>query len=138
MKHNHKKILGVLAFLTIASVLLGACAPQVVTQEVRVTQLVEVTKQVQVETTKIVQVTAAPTNYGNVVWLSTQLRPVQEAEKVRGVILANFAGKVEYIPEDEGPFHDRITAEVKANKGTIDAVGALHGNFSVMAPAAGR
>ncbi|MBI5052479.1 MAG: carbohydrate ABC transporter substrate-binding protein [Chloroflexi bacterium] len=138
MKHTHKKILGYLAFLTIASVLLGACAPQVVTQEVRVTQLVEVTKQVQVETTKIVQVTAAPTNYGNVVWLSTQLRPVQEAEKVRGVILANFAGKVEYIPEDEGPFHDRITAEVKANKGTIDALGALHGNFSVMAPAAGQ
>ena len=52
------------------------------------------------------------------------------------MILANFAGKVEYIPEDEGPFHARITAEVKANKGTVDALGALHGNFSTMAPAA--
>lgn len=139
MKIFRNKIWRLAASLTIVSVLLGACAPQVVTQEVRVTQLVEVTKQVQVETTKIVQVTAAPVNYGNIVWLSTQLNPVQEAEKVRGVILANFPGKVEFIPETEGPFHDRITAEVKANKGTIDVVGALHGNFSVMgAPAIGQ
>ena len=82
MKHYRKNILSSMAFLIIASVLLGACAPQVVTQEVRVTQLVEVTKQVQVETTKIVQVTSVPTNYGSVVWLSTQ--PASGARSRKG------------------------------------------------------
>ncbi len=80
---------------------------------------------------------ASPTavSYGDVVWLSTQLRPVAEAEKVRTVILAGFPGQVEFIPEDEGPFHDRIAAEVQAGKGKVDVLGALHGNFSTMAPA---
>ena len=134
MKHNQKWI-AALTFVVIASLMLGACQPQVVTQEVikevPVTQIVEVTKQVET----IVEVTAVPVNFGELVWLSTQLRPVQEAEKVRGVILADFPGTVEFIPEDEGPFHDRIAAEVQAGKGTVDVLGALHGNFSTMAPA---
>ena len=134
MKHN-QKWMAALTFVVIASLMLGACQPQVVTQEVikevPVTQIVEVTKQVET----IVEVTAVPVNFGELVWLSTQLRPVQEAEKVRGVILADFPGTVEFIPEDEGPFHDRIAAEVQAGKGTVDVLGALHGNFSTMAPA---
>src|SRR3990172_7453954 len=95
MKHNHK-LMGALAFLVLAGMVLGACAPQTVTVEV--TRQVEVTKEVEVET--IVEVTATPVDYGSLVWLSTQLRPVQEAEKVRGVILADFPGTVEFIPED--------------------------------------
>lgn len=126
---------GLMALLLIISFTLGACQPLVVTQEVvrevPVTQIVEVTKQVE----KVVEVTATPVNYGELVWLSTQLRPVQEAEKVRGVILADFPGQVEFIPEDEGPFHDRIAAETQTGKGTVDVLGALHGNFSTMAPA---
>src|SRR3989304_5103323 len=122
MRH-HKTQLGALACMVIASLLLGACQPTTVT--------VEVTRPVET----IVEVTSTPVNYGSLVWLSTQLRPVQEAEKVRGVILADFPGAVEFIPEDEGPFHDRIAAEVQAGKGTVDGLGALHGNFSTMAPA---
>src|SRR3990172_7294040 len=134
MRH-HKTQLGALACMLIASLLLGACQPTTVTVEVtrpvEITRQVEVTKQVET----IVEVTSTPVNYGSLVWLSTQLRPVQEAEKVRGVILADFPGTVEFIPEDEGPFHDRIAAEVQAGKGTVDVLGALHGNFSTMAPA---
>lgn len=125
----------VLSLLILIGLALAACQPAAVT----VTVPVEVTRQVQVEVTKeverVVEVTATPINYGSLVWLSTQLRPVQEAEKVRGVILADFPGAVEFIPDDEGPFHDRITAEVQTGKGTVDVLGALHGNFSTMAPA---
>jgi len=115
---------GALVILALPGLILAACQPQVV----------EVTKEVVV--TQVVERVIAPTavNYGELVWLSTQLRPVQEAEKVRGVILADFPGEVEFIPDDEGPFHDRVTAEVKAGQGTVDILGALHGNFSAMAP----
>jgi len=64
-----------------------------------------------------------------ILFLSTQLRPVEEAEKMRNVILKPFGAPVEFIPEDEGPFHDRIRAEIQAGKVTVDVVGALHGNF---------
>jgi multiple sugar transport system substrate-binding protein len=54
---------------------------------------------------------------------------VEEAEKMRNVILKPFGAPVEFIPEDEGPFHDRIRAEIQAGKVSVDVVGALHGNF---------
>lgn len=108
------------------TMLLGACAPKTVEVPVTVT--------VEVPVTEYIEVAPPPVDYGTIVMLSTQLRPVQEAEKMRGVILDDFLGKVDFIPEDEGPFHDRIAAEVQAGKGTVDLLGALHGNFSNMAP----
>ncbi len=124
-----KRLQSLIAVLLVAGFILTACQPKTVVETVVVTEVVtEIVKEV-------VEVTPIPVNYGDIVWLSTQLRPVQEAEKVRGLILADFPGAVEFIPEDEGPFHDRITAEVQAGKGTVDILGALHGNFSTMAPA---
>jgi len=124
------------AVLAATSLLLGACQPQQVTVEV--TRAVEVTRQVEIQVTTqvetVVEVTSTPVDFGDLVWLSTQLRPVQESEKVRGVILANFPGLVDFVPDDEGPFHDRIAAEMQAGSGTVDVLGALHGNFSTMAP----
>ncbi len=124
--------MSVLAFVLIAGALLGACQPQTieVTKEVPVPVTVEVPKEVE----RIVEVTPTPVSYGSLVWLSTQLRPVGEAERVRGVILEGFPGAVDFVPDDEGPFHDRISAEVQAGQGTVSVLGALHGNFSTMAP----
>lgn len=127
MKNHNIPFVRLFILLMTAVLLATACqpaAPQV--------QQVEVEKEVIV--TQIVEVVATPVHYGDLVWLSTQLRPVQEAERVRGVILANFPGSVEFIPDDEGPFHDRVTAEAQAGQGMVDILGALHGNFSVMAP----
>jgi multiple sugar transport system substrate-binding protein len=73
-------------------------------------------------------------SYGSLVFLSTQFRPVDEAEKMRTSILKDFPGTVEYLPEDDGPFHDRVSAEVKTGSGTVDLLGALHGNFAAMVP----
>src|SRR5215210_1283147 len=73
--------------------------------------------------------TSGMADAGEIIWLSTQMRPVEEGEKLRTVILKDFKGKVEYIPEDTGPFVDRLLAETKGGKVTISLVGGLHGDF---------
>jgi multiple sugar transport system substrate-binding protein len=70
---------------------------------------------------------------GGLVFLSTQLRPVEEAEKMRQKILADYDGKVEFLGEDAGPFNDRIEAEAQAGKGTVGVIGAEHGDMSGLA-----
>lgn len=72
---------------------------------------------------------AAGGDAGEIIWLSTQLRPVEEGEKLRNVVLADFPGQVEYIPEDTAPFVDRLLAETKGGNVTISLVGGLHGDF---------
>lgn len=69
-------------------------------------------------------------NAGEIVFLSSQFKPVEEAEKMRKTILGGFKGKVEYLPEDPGPFNDRLQAEAKAGKLTISLIGGLHGDFA--------
>lgn len=64
-----------------------------------------------------------------IIFLSTQLRPIEEAEQMRNVILKGFASEVEFIPEDTGPFTTRLKAEAEAGQGSVDLVGALHGDL---------
>jgi multiple sugar transport system substrate-binding protein len=80
--------------------------------------------------------TAAPAGLqgaGEVVFLSTQLTPVPEAEAMRNTILADFDGDVEFIPEDLGPFNDRIAAESQAGTGSVSLIGGQHGDFASLA-----
>ncbi|MDQ3693412.1 MAG: ABC transporter substrate-binding protein [Chloroflexota bacterium] len=67
---------------------------------------------------------------GSIVFLSTQLRPVNEAEAFRNVVLADFEGQVEFLPEDIGPFNDRLIAEAEAGQGEVGIVGGQHGDFA--------
>jgi multiple sugar transport system substrate-binding protein len=67
---------------------------------------------------------------GSLVFLSSQFKPVEEAERMRNTILANFGGQVEFIPEDAGPFNDRIRAEAQGGQKTISIIGGLHGDFA--------
>lgn len=62
-------------------------------------------------------------------FLSTQLVPIEEAEAMRRQILADFPKSVEFIPEAAGPFIDRLLAEARAGRGTVDLIGTLHGDF---------
>lgn len=73
---------------------------------------------------------AAGTDTGSIVFVSTQFTPVEEAERMRQTILANFNGQVEFIPEDLGPFNDRIRAEAQAGQKTISLIGGQHGDFA--------
>ncbi len=139
--------------LSVAAVLallvLAACAtptPQVIRETVVVTKEVEkvVTKEVEKvvketvvvtkEVEKVVEkvVTPTPVDYGKVLILSTQAKPVEEAEKMRGIVLRDFPGQAEFIPEDEGVLIDRVLAEKQAGKGSVDVLIALHGTYPVL------
>jgi multiple sugar transport system substrate-binding protein len=76
---------------------------------------------------------AAGENAGAIVFLSTQFKPVEEAERMRTTILADFNGQVDFIPEDGGPFNDRLRAEAQGGQPTISIVGGLHGDFAPFA-----
>lgn len=72
---------------------------------------------------------AAMGDAGSVVMLSTQFSPVDQAERMRKTILANFKGKVDFLPDDYGPINDRIHAETMTNKVTFSVFGGLHGDM---------
>lgn len=67
-------------------------------------------------------------------FLSTQLRPVEEAQKVRQIILKGGPAGVNFIVEEPSPFTVRMNAETQAGKRTISMVGALHGELQPLVP----
>lgn len=64
---------------------------------------------------------------------STQARPVEEAQAMREEVLAGFGKGVDYQPQDGGPYITRLKAELEAGEGTIDVLGGLHGDFTSVA-----
>ena len=68
-----------------------------------------------------------------VLFWSTQAKPVEEAQAMREQVLAG-AGDVDYQPNDGGPWLTRLQAELQAGSGAIGVLGALHGDFSAMNP----
>ncbi len=66
-----------------------------------------------------------------VLFWSTQAKPVEEAQAMREQVLAG-AGAVDYQPNDGGPWLTRLNAELQAGSGSIGVLGALHGDFSAM------
>lgn len=65
----------------------------------------------------------------SILFVSTQFTPIEEAQRMRQVILKDFPTKVEFIPEDNAPFTTRILSEAKAGKVNVSLVGGLHGDF---------
>jgi multiple sugar transport system substrate-binding protein len=65
----------------------------------------------------------------DVVFLSTQLRPIEEAQKVRNSILKG-GPKTTYVTEEPAPFVVRARAEQQAGKVTASLYGAGHGEMS--------
>jgi len=79
-------------------------------------------------------VTAHPSRAQGFVFLSTQLRPIEEAEKMRKVILKDFPHEVDYVTEQPAQLPVRIKAEQQGGTHTIDVVGALHGELQPLVP----
>lgn len=66
----------------------------------------------------------------DMIFFSTQLTPVEEAEKVRSIMLKGFPHKVDFVPAtSDRVFEDRVMAEVRSGRGRVDLLGALHGSF---------
>lgn len=61
---------------------------------------------------------------------STQAKPVEETQKMRDNVLAGFGETVDYQASDGGPWLTRIQAETQAGSGTIAVLGGLHGDFT--------
>jgi multiple sugar transport system substrate-binding protein len=68
-----------------------------------------------------------------VLLLSTQLRPVEEATKMRQSILKG-AGPVTFVVEEPPQFTVRMRAETETGKRTASLVGALHGELGPLVP----
>src|SRR6516162_1402000 len=66
---------------------------------------------------------------GRLIFLSTQLRPIEEAQRMRNLILKDFPQKVDYITEQPQQFPVRIEAEREGGTHAIAVVGALHGEL---------
>src|ERR1700738_3198976 len=68
------------------------------------------------------------------IFLSTQLRPIEEAQKMRNLILKGFPREVDYVTEQPQQFPVRIKAEQHGGTHTTDVVGALHGELQPLVP----
>ncbi|WEX89185.1 extracellular solute-binding protein [Sinorhizobium garamanticum] len=66
------------------------------------------------------------------VFVSTQLRPIEEATVVREELLQDV-GDVDYVVEEPPQFAVRMEAERQAGTRTVSLVGALHGELSPLA-----
>src|SRR5580704_19298161 len=63
------------------------------------------------------------------IFLSTQLRPIEETQKMRNLILKGFPREVDYITEQPQQLPVRIKIEQQRPTHEIDVVGALHGEL---------
>src|SRR5947207_258269 len=72
-------------------------------------------------------------NVGNVEFVSSQGAPANEGQKMNNQVLTGFNGHADFV---SGPTAaqdiDKITAEQKAGKGTIDLVAFQHGDFATL------
>ena len=81
--------------------------------------------------TAAVALTAGTANADVLFW-STQAKPVEETQAMREQVLAGAGQAVDYQANDGGPFITRLNAEIEAGTGTIGLLGALHGDFAAM------
>lgn len=70
----------------------------------------------------------------DVLFWSTQAKPVEESQAMREQVLSGFDDAVDYQPNDAGPWVTRLNAELQAGSGSIGVLGALHGEYSAMDP----
>ena len=73
---------------------------------------------------------AAGTSLAQTNLVSTQMRPVEEAEKVRTIILKGAPDAVNFIPEDGNTYFTRMKAELAAAQGKVHATIALDGELA--------
>ncbi|MGI9400371.1 MAG: ABC transporter substrate-binding protein [Rhizobiaceae bacterium] len=66
----------------------------------------------------------------DVLFWSTQAKPVEETQAMRDQVLAGAGQEVDYQASDGGPWLTRLKAELTAGDGTIGVLGGLHGNFT--------
>jgi len=66
---------------------------------------------------------------GKITFLSTQLNPVEEAGRMRSVILKDFRGEVDFKPNDNSYLFSQIGVIRERSPGESILIGALHGDL---------
>jgi multiple sugar transport system substrate-binding protein len=69
-----------------------------------------------------------------VVFMSTQLRPIEQAQALRQRVLRGAPAPVEFIPEQAFQLTVRLRAEQEAGRRTVSLVGAVHGELQPLVP----
>lgn len=75
---------------------------------------------------------AAGASEAQVLFWSTQARPVEEAQRMRENVLKGFEGGADYQVAEDGPWLTRIQAELQAGSGQIGVLGGVHGDFTAV------
>jgi multiple sugar transport system substrate-binding protein len=78
---------------------------------------------------------AVPANAQDVTFLSTQLRPIEEAQKVRDVLLKG-GPRTTFVVEEPARLNLRVEAEGRAGTRSFSLIGALHGELAGLPAAA--
>lgn len=68
----------------------------------------------------------------DLVFLSTQLRPIESAQRMRA-ILAGFGAPVSFVTEQPAQLGVRVRAEAQAGSRTTSVIGGLHGEVLPLA-----
>ncbi|WP_433522699.1 ABC transporter substrate-binding protein [Nocardia pseudovaccinii] len=74
----------------------------------------------------------ATTGSGGMLFLSTQFRPADEAERFRG-LLGKTAPGVSYVTIEESPFASQVRSQVGAGSTQVGLLGGLHGDIAPLA-----
>ncbi len=72
----------------------------------------------------------APAVAKDLTFLSTQLRPMEEAQRTRTEILKNSPVPVDFVPEQPPQLAIHVQADMKSGSPTISLIGALHGELA--------
>jgi multiple sugar transport system substrate-binding protein len=71
---------------------------------------------------------------GQLVFLSTQFTPVEEAERFRTILKSAFPeGSVDYVTSEPGPYNSKVRSEVRAGQVGTNLIGGLHGDIAPLA-----
>lgn len=67
-----------------------------------------------------------------ILFLSTQMNPVEEAGKMRNIILKDFPGKVSFRPNDNSYILGQVSSILSDDPKASVLVGALHGDLAIL------
>lgn len=77
----------------------------------------------------------APARAADLTFLSTQMRPVEEAQQMRAQVLKDAPALVSFVPEEPQTLLIHLQADAARGQPAIDLVGALHGELAPLATA---
>ncbi|TCP55230.1 carbohydrate ABC transporter substrate-binding protein (CUT1 family) [Tamaricihabitans halophyticus] len=72
----------------------------------------------------------ATTGNSGLVFLSTQFRPVEEAERFRELLRTVYPAEVSYVTSEEGPFIGQVRTQHDANSVQFALLGGVHGDLA--------